>query len=1164
MKPHRLLRAGWLLAVVMGSTGVFVLHVRAARGIQTSPVGPSEARGVISVDKSVTWDATAGAGVPFDRDLGAPGENIQVFDAENSVAHEVWTGVAGRNIADIPVDVPPTLTDTLGILEGTTDYGDSYGERIRGYFTAPVTGSYFFWIAASDSAELWISNDSEPVNRVRRAYVSPSVNPAARQWNVQPNQKSPWLALVAGQAYYLEILHKAGVGPGDNWAVAWLQDPTGTATTPSGVVPGSLLSPFYPSPPADRPGMLYSATMLAQPSVASTAVGSATLSLSPDGSQAILNVEYHNLSSPKTGEHIHCDPYLNQPGQIVFDLDSTMPQPDQSYVWNVAAVGTLQPADLVEIIREGKAYINVHTVKYPGGEIGGHFTLANGTQTFTPPPSPPGWTDDHTDANAAARFLVQATFGPTASDIAAVQALGYEGWINSQFSLLATYHLPYILANVASDPTTPYPSTLTFIAWWQQSVTAPDQLRQRVAFALGEILVVSANGGLQNNARALSDYYDVLLDNAFGNFRTLLKAVTLTPAMGIYLDMRGNDAGDIATGRHANENYAREILQLFSIGLNRLWPDGTLILDSRGNLVPTYDQSVVMGFASVFTGWNYGQPNQANGRLPANWSPSANYTDPMVLVPTHHERGTKRLLDNVVLPQAWGDQAKSTSASSDNYALYDLEAALDSIFSNENVGPFVCRQLIQRLVTSNPSRGYLYRVVQKFNDNGAGVRGDLQAVIRAILLDYEARSATMITQPTYGKQREPLLRATAVARAFPAPAPLGATYSENGDRPITVATTTPHRLGSGDTVFLTFADTSGQPAPSPQGYSVTVTSATTFTVSAPGVPAATYTMNASTITVSLSGHGLLVGSPVYLIFTTGGATNGLYSVAGVPDASHFAVGTADAAVRSGSCIVPKLTAGGYTQSGTTISVSISGNHYLKVGDQVYLDFTSGTASDGQYGIAAVPDATHFTVTAGTSANQTRSGVLVYPLQAPPLIRAGTALIRQGTWSVGATDSSLTQTPLRSPTVFNFFFPDFKFPGVLASAGLTTPEFQLSSDTESALQMNFLAGGLLNNTGNTNGISSFIGGNGAMVIDLGPWMTQGYTANSTAVGSLVNALDTLLTGGRLSPSAKTAIVNYVANTANFPYSSSPTSTQMRDRVRAVVHLLVMSPDFVIQR
>src|ERR1039457_398566 len=212
--------------------------------------------------------------------------------------------------------------------------------------------------------------------------------------------------------------------------------------------------------------------------------------------------------------------------------------------------------------------------------------------------------------------------------------------------------------------------------------------------------------------------------------------------------MQGNDVSSIVTGLHANENYAREIQQLFSIGLNRMWPDGTLVMNSQNSIVPTYNQNVVSGFASVFTGWNYYQTNQANGRLPSNFGPPANYTNPMVLVPTHHELGTKQLLDNVVLPAAQGSQTNSSSTNFDSYCSADLEQALDSIFYNPNVGPFVCRQLIQRLVTSNPSRDYLYRVVQKFNDNGSGFLGDLSAVITAILLDYEARSTNLLAQST--------------------------------------------------------------------------------------------------------------------------------------------------------------------------------------------------------------------------------------------------------------------------------------------------------------------------------------------------------------------------------------------------------------------------------
>ena len=188
-------------------------------------------------------------------------------------------------------------------------------------------------------------------------------------------------------------------------------------------------------------------------------------------------------------------------------------------------------------------------------------------------------------------------------------------------------------------------------------------------------MVVSDQGVLNDNGRALASYYDTLLDNAFGNFRALLKAVTLTPGMGLYLNMQGNDKGSIINGTHANENYAREIMQLFSVGLNRLWPDGSLVMDSTGNLVPTYDQNVIMGFAAAFTGWNYYQANQGNGRLPTNFGPPANYVNPMVLVPTHHDLNTKLMLDNVVLPQAWGSQADSSNTNFDTFCSQDLELA---------------------------------------------------------------------------------------------------------------------------------------------------------------------------------------------------------------------------------------------------------------------------------------------------------------------------------------------------------------------------------------------------------------------------------------------------------------------------------------------------------
>jgi len=806
-------------------------------------------------------------------------------------------------------------------------------------------------------------------------------------------------------------------------------------------------------------------------------------------------------------------------------------------------------------------------VNYPAGEINGHFGLAEGTATFAPPPPPPAWTKDHSSSNAAARFLSQATFGANAAEIKSVRALGYEGWINKQMRLRPSGHLTNVFASASTDPNYLYPGTLTFNTWWKQSVTAPDQLRQRVAFALSQIMVVSEDGVLFDNSRALSSYYDMLLAHSFGNFRDLLEAVTLHPAMGIYLDMRRNDKGNLALGTHPNENYAREILQLFSVGLNRMWPDGSLVLNSQGDIVPTYNQDVIIGFSHVFTGWNYWQTNQANKRLPVNWNPNANYTQPMVLVPTHHELGTKRLLDNVILPAAQGAEAVSTNAIFDEYCSRDLQLALDNIFYNENVGPFICRQLIQRMVTSHPSREYLYRVVQKFNDNGAGVRGDMAAVIKAILLDYEARSPVMLTTPTFGKQREPLLRATAIARALAAPAPLKGSFRQSGTSRIVITTPRPHRLSSSDDVFLSFV---GKSAPASQIYAnVSVSNANTFSVVVPGIAFGGFTQTGTTITITNSGHGLTVGDQIHLTVLSGGAPGGVYTVTATPSSSTFTVTATVAANRSGTCAFPRWTGGGYTQSGTTVTFTTVGPHGLAVGNNVYVNFPDGADSpDGVYRVASAPAANRFTVTSSVSGSDGESSPLVLPLAPAPVNRSGSVSIRYSTWQMNYTDSgnssSLSQTPLNAPTVFNYFFPDYRFQGILASAGLTTPEFQLTSDTSVILQMNFITSSLFNNGSNTNGLSSFSGGNGSIALDIGSFMTPALTSNE-GIPRVVDSLNTLLCDGQLSPAAKNIIVNYVANNTNFPYTTpTPTNTQMRDRVRAVLHQIVSSPDFIVQR
>ena len=352
----------------------------------------------------------------------------------------------------------------------------------------------------------------------------------------------------------------------------------------------------------------------------------------------------------------------------------------------------------------------------------------------------------------ATRFLTQATFGVRSVDeVGALRELGFNRWLAAQFALEADSHLAYIEARrkerVARD--NPMPRACeedSYEAMWQQWLFGKDVLRARMSWALMQIMVIS-NIAPDIRPHAMSSYMDMMNRNAFGNYRQLLEDVTLHPAMGYYLNMLESQKADPAAGTHPNENYAREVLQLFSIGLVKLKPDGTPQLDANGKTIPTFDESVVRGFARAFSGWSYGaldntDPDQFHhhdDNLEALW------VVPMKAWAAFHSPESKTLLDGTLLPA--GQTAEK-----------DMADALDNIFRHPNVGPFISRQLIQRLVTSNPSPAYVSDVAGVFNDNGAGVRGDLKAVLRAILLHAQARGDDATTRAGYGKLREPVVR----------------------------------------------------------------------------------------------------------------------------------------------------------------------------------------------------------------------------------------------------------------------------------------------------------------------------------------------------------------------------------------------------------------------
>lgn len=379
---------------------------------------------------------------------------------------------------------------------------------------------------------------------------------------------------------------------------------------------------------------------------------------------------------------------------------------------------------------------------------------SGGASSPTPPPPDPEPTV--AELNAASRLAAQATFGLSYAEIDALARQGEGSWLDGQFNRPISRHLPIAIDIVQRreagefdqfEDDIEYLILARRLAWWHRTVTASDAVRQRVAFALSEIFVVSDNvDDLVINPAALSDYYDTLLAYAFGNYRELLRSVTLHPTMGIYLSHVNNRRSDPDNNIFPDENYAREVMQLFSIGLFELNIDGSLKLDGNGDPIPTYSNVEIREFAKIFTGLSFGGPIAFFG----NKNPY--FVELMQMFDAQHEPGTKNLLNGLVVPAG-------------QTGMQDIDAAIDNLFNHPNVGPFIGKQLIQRLVTSNPSPAYIERVARAFNDNGAGVRGDMRTVVRAVLLDPEAAAATAVA-PDFGKLREPVVRYATILRQF--------------------------------------------------------------------------------------------------------------------------------------------------------------------------------------------------------------------------------------------------------------------------------------------------------------------------------------------------------------------------------------------------------------
>jgi len=523
----------------------------------------------------------------------------------------------------------------------------------------------------------------------------------------------------------------------------------------------------------DAPDILYVAQLRPDLGVISSGFGVASVRRSGNALGGKVSLSFSGLSSAQLTTELFISTNGHS-GTTVLSLPLDQVAPLH---WGFTSTNGVSSEEMVQALDEHRMWVRIRSSTYPSTELIGLLLTAPGWQDMPSPPPSPSAPSSPLNVGESARFLTQATFGPNETEITNLLTSTYEQWIDQQVSMPPTYHRPYVEFRraelLARDGSDGWQSTRQE-AWWQHSLRAPDQLRQRMAWALSQIFVISQFGALDSDHVGTTVYYDMLVEEAFGNYRDLLEKVTLSPMMGIYLSMMRNQKPDPVTGHEPDENYAREVMQLLSIGLTQMHTDGSLKLDAEGMPIPTYTQSDIVGLAHIFTGWSA----HYDVNDPPRWSDNsiADPSDwffwgwdslrPMTFYGEYHDTEDRIIVGNTLIPG-------STNG------INRMDLALDALFNHPNVGPFIARQLIQRFVTSNPSPGYIHRVALVFNDNGQGVRGDLGDTIKAVLLDYEARSSDVRNSISYGKPIEPVMRLTRMLRAFP---PLPPFIANSDDR----------------------------------------------------------------------------------------------------------------------------------------------------------------------------------------------------------------------------------------------------------------------------------------------------------------------------------------------------------------------------------------------